>query len=358
MRVLQVINSLATGGAEKLLLETIPRYRSAGIDMDILLLNGTMTPFFSALHKNTDCTIYSLSKGSVYNPFHIFKIKKYVKQYDIVHVHLFPSLYWVAFSKFFFRIKVKTIFTEHSTHNKRRHSFYKIIDKWIYKKYDAIVAISENVKQNLKIHLSDIEDNIVIINNGVDISKCIHASESDEISSEKLGNKKFLIQVSRFYYPKDQNTVIRSLKYLPQEVALVLVGDGKEIHASKKLAIELGLEHRIHFLGVRNDVPALLKASDIVILSSHYEGLSLSSIEGMASGKPFIASDVPGLTEVVKDAGILFQAGDEKELALYISELLENKELYDDVALKCQQRAAQYAIEHMVESHLKLYKNL
>jgi glycosyltransferase involved in cell wall biosynthesis len=51
----------------------------------------------------------------------------------------------------------------------------------------------------------------------------------------------------------------------------------------------------------------LLKTADIVVLSSHYEGLSLASIEGMASGKPFIASDVPGLHEVVKGADLLFE---------------------------------------------------
>ncbi|MFC7357406.1 glycosyltransferase [Jejudonia soesokkakensis] len=358
MKVLQVINSLHTGGAEKLLLETIPRYRDAGVEMDILLLDGTVTPFLSALKENSKCTVYFSSKASVYHPLHIFRLRKYLKNYDIVHVHLFPSLYWVALSIFFFRIKTKTIFTEHSSHNRRRHSFYRVFERWIYSKYDTIITISENSKQNLKQHIRGVKNNLVTINNGVAISKFINASESAEILSKKVGNKKFLIQVSRFYYPKDQNTVIRCLQHLPQEVALLLVGNGKEIHTSKKLVTKLGLENRVHFLGLRSDVPALLKASDIVILSSQYEGLSLSSIEGMASGKPFIASEVPGLTEIVKNAGILFSVGNEKELALRISELLENKELYANVALKCQQRAAQYSIEHMVESHLKLYKSL
>ena len=61
------------------------------------------------------------------------------------------------------------------------------------------------------------------------------------------------------------------------------------------LNIELNVSDRVHFLGVRTDVPTLLKAADIVVMSSHFEGLSLSNIEGMAAGKPFVASDVDGI---------------------------------------------------------------
>ena len=74
MKVLQIINSLNTGGAEKLLLDTIPKYNEKGIVMDLLLLNGNETPFFKELKKQKKSTIYSLSNGSVYNPLLIFKI--------------------------------------------------------------------------------------------------------------------------------------------------------------------------------------------------------------------------------------------------------------------------------------------
>jgi glycosyltransferase involved in cell wall biosynthesis len=126
--------------------------------------------------------------------------------------------------------------------------------------------------------------------------------------------------------------------------------------ACKKLAEEFNVSDRVIFLGMRSDIPALLKTADIVVLSSNYEGLSLSSVEGMASGNPFIASDVPGLQEVVGGAGLLFEAGNEKELASHILHLMEDKTYRDSIAAACEERAAQYDIQEMVEKHVALYK--
>jgi glycosyltransferase involved in cell wall biosynthesis len=75
----------------------------------------------------------------------------------------------------------------------------------------------------------------------------------------------------------------------------------------------------------------------------------------MASGKPFIASDVPGLRDVVKDAGLLFPPGNEKVLAEKINSLLSDTELYEKVAKDCLNRAKDYDIDNMVEQYIELY---
>lgn len=106
------------------------------------------------------------------------------------------------------------------------------------------------------------------------------------------------------------------------------------------------------------DVPQLLKTADIIVLSSKYEGLSLSSIEGMASGKPFIASDVPGLKEIVSGAGVLFEQGNAIELAEKINKLLEDKEYYTEIVESCQKRAQEYDIIKMVDKHIQLYESI
>ena len=118
------------------------------------------------------------------------------------------------------------------------------------------------------------------------------------------------------------------------------------------------LKPRVFFLGKKTNVYEHLKASDFVVLSSRYEGLSLSSIEGMASGKPFIASDVLGLREIVNDYGVLFPQGDEKILANKILELNDNPDLYSETVKKCQERAEQFDIHIMVDEHIKLYKKI
>ena len=82
MRVLQVITSLQTGGAEKLITEIVPMLRKKGHDVDVALFDGRDTQFKKEL-ATCGCKIYSLSAGgSVYNPLLIFKLRKIVKAYD------------------------------------------------------------------------------------------------------------------------------------------------------------------------------------------------------------------------------------------------------------------------------------
>ncbi|RTY92293.1 glycosyltransferase [Flavobacterium sp. GT3R68] len=359
MKILQVINSLATGGAEKLLLETLPIYNERGIHMDLLVLNGSNVPFMAELKALDCCTIYSLGTDSVYNPLNIFKIIPYLKQYDLIHVHLFPAQYWVALAKIISFSKVKLIFTEHSTSNRRieNNVLVRLIDKFFYRRYDKIICITPEVLAVQVNHTQMPPQKFEVIANGVNISKVRNAEALPKIFFLPENDAKIVIQVSSFQEPKDQATLIYALALLPDNVKLILIGDGIMKKDAETLVAKLGLEKRVVFLGLRMDVPQLLKMADIVVLSSKYEGLSLSSIEGMASGKPFIASNVPGLKEIVNGAGILFPAGNAKQLAEEISLLLANPNHYHSVAEACQQRASEYDIHKMIEQHIKLYNS-
>src|SRR5690554_5932207 len=176
MRVLQVINSLSTGGAEKLILDTVPLYQQKGIVMDVLCLTDSKSSFMYELKAKTSGDIFALSDGSVYNPLHIFRITPYLKKYDIIHLHLFPALYWVVLAKWFSFSKAKLIFTEHSTHNNRREKkLFQIIDRIIYKGLHQIITISPDVDKSLKTHLRVKKNNIHLISNGVNISKFAEA---------------------------------------------------------------------------------------------------------------------------------------------------------------------------------------
>ncbi|EDM42995.1 putative lipopolysaccharide biosynthesis protein [unidentified eubacterium SCB49] len=358
MKVLQIINSLATGGAEKLLLEQIPIYNKMGFVVDLLVLDGTKHPFLDELIKQQCCNVYSLGASNVYNPFLVFKIIPYFKKYDIVHVHLFPALYWVSLAKKISFSKVKLVYTEHSTTNTRRkRKFYRLIDKFIYKSYTHIITIASEVDINLKNHLRTNLNKYVLINNGVNTSLFNSAApypKSDFFSDNDI----ILIQVSSFRWQKDQLTLIRSLTLLPNNVKLLLVGDG-DLKNELQLEVEkLNLSDRVKFLGNRIDVPRLLKTADIVILSSHHEGLSLASIEGMASGKPFISSEVPGLTEVVNGAGLMFEKENEVELSNHILALIKDENYYNAVVKKCLERSRQYDIKKMIDSYILLYKSI
>jgi len=359
MKVLHLINNLATGGAEKLILETIPLQNQAGISSDLLLLNGNSQPFLEELRKQNCCQIFSLGKGSVYNPFLIFKIIPYLKKYDIIHVHLFPSLYFAAIAKTLSFSNCKLIFTEHSTSNKRiRNTFYSQLDRIFYKPYSKIITISDKVDTLIKNHLKSKNDKFQLIQNGVNIQKINDANSIDFPFLPNREKYKILLQVSSFQYPKDQKTVIKSLKLLPNNVILFLVGAGELKLECEDFVKQENLFNRVFFLGQRMDVPNLLKSVDIVVLSSHYEGLSLSSIEGMASGKPFVATNVQGLKEVVIEAGLLFEKNDDLELSKHILNLLNNTEYYQSVVEKCRIRANSYDINNTVKQTIVLYNQV
>ncbi len=358
MKILQIINSMGTGGAEKLLAESIPEMNSHGIEVDLLLLNGGKHPFLELLEQTKCCKIYSLGQGSVYNPLLIFKIIPFLKKYDLIHVHLFPALYWVAMAKILSFSKIKLIFTEHNTSNRRRSFFYKILDKLMYSQYYKFIAITEEVKNNLYEHIHFEKSRYVVIENGIDISKIKNAQPIDDAFFKQYSDKTKLLMVSRFFYSKDQETIIRAMALLPKNVVLFLAGEGENKNNCEKISEQLGLKDRVIFLGVRSDIPRVLKTVDIVILSSIFEGLSLSSIEGMASGKPFIASDVPGLTDVVKDAGILFPVKDEMALAEIVKDLMGDENYKAKIVNQCQKRAEQYSLKKMVDSEIKLYKEI
>ncbi|MFJ1472902.1 glycosyltransferase family 4 protein [Capnocytophaga cynodegmi] len=344
------------GGAEKLIAESISIYQRKGIDTDVLVLKKGEKNHLQNFRTNGNT--FFLSEGSVYNPFLIIKIIPFLKKYDIIHIHLFPTLYWFVIAKVLSFSKTKLIFTEHSTSNKRRNfHIFKFIDKIIYSFLDYIVCISSATKENLVKHLNYTKNNISIIYNGINLerfSKINNLNNYPFLEKDSL----ILIQVSAFRKEKDQETVIKSMTKLPDKVKLLLVGDGPLRAHNEKLSEKLGLEHRIKFLGIRNDIPELYSHSDICILSSHYEGFGLAIVEGMASKKPSIASDVDGIKEIVEGYGLLFKKGDPNELSERILYLLDNKTIYDEIAKKCYLRAQNFDINNMVDKYIKIYNNL
>ncbi|WP_456314084.1 glycosyltransferase [Pseudomonas shirazensis] len=360
MKILQIINNLETGGAEKLLVEIIPLFVKKNVKMDLLMINQIDSPFLKQLTDKNCCEIYSLGFKSLYNPLNIFKIAKYFKSYDIIHVHLFPAQYWVVLAKIITFSKVKLIFTEHSTSNKRiQNRAFIFFERTIYHHYSKVICITQEVKNVLESHIG-LSDKYVVIENGVNLEN-IHLANpltKSEIHPYIDENDKLLIQVSAFRKEKDQITLIKALQYLSENVKLILVGDGLLRHQNETMVKKMKLEHRVFFLGTRMNVPQLLKTADISILSSHWEGFGLVAVEGMAAGKPVIASNVAGLSNVVNGSGVLFEKGNEKQLGQKIKELLDNNNLYNEVAKRCYERSKQYDINILVKKLMNLYNDL
>ncbi|MBQ0046819.1 MAG: glycosyltransferase [Prevotellaceae bacterium] len=378
MRILHVITSLRTGGAEKLMVELLPRLyqlnqlnelselnelrstkstmsTSSTNTVELLVFDGVRTPFYEELERR-GVKIHSFGEnGNVYNPLFVFKLIPYLKQFDVVHTHNTACQMFVAMANVFVGTRIVT--TEHNTSNRRRGKWcWKMIDKWMYRQYSDIICISDQTEANLREHLGNDESickKIKTIYNGVDVEAFAEAMPLDI----DKGGKHIIAMVAAFRQQKDQDTLVKAIARLPKdEYELWLVGGGCEREdIVKQLAKDLAVADRVKFLGIRNDIPSIVKTVDVVVLSSHYEGLSLSSIEGMASGKPFIASDVDGLHEIVNGYGILVTHEDDEVLAEAIKKCCEDKEYAAEVGKKCQERAMMYDISVMAKGYASLY---
>lgn len=352
MRILHVITSLQIGGAERLMVDLLPLLRSGDSnDVDLLVFNGTRTPFMEMLEERNIKIFRLTQKRDVYNPLNIFRLVRFMASYDIIHTHNTACQLFVPIAKVLKKSKAILISTEHNTTNRRRSKWwFKPIDRWMYNRYALIICISEKATSNLKAYIGD-KSNIVNVYNGVNVKQFLRPIKDVSRHTDNY----MITMVAGFRPQKDQDTLIKSLLSLPQSYKLQFVGSGERESQIKLLCERLNLTGRVEFLGIRQDVSDILEQSDVVVLSSHWEGLSLSSIEGMASGRPFVASDVDGLREMVGGSGVLFEHGNDKDLAEKIQWLCEHPDEYRKVAQRCQEKARQYDISLTAEKYLDLY---
>jgi len=365
MRILQVITSLDMGGAETLVVNLIPRLQALGNTVDLCVFNGTETPLTQRLKKESPQTkIYTLGHG-VYNPLYIFKLVKIMKNYDIVHTHNSSPQLFVAIASLF--NSPKLVSTEHNTSNRKRNwKWYRPIESWMYGRYDHIICISKIAEEKLReymagewlIETSNKFKSITTINNGIDVNVISEAVPCKELLELKE-NRKAILMVAGFRKQKDQDTILKALTLLDKNKFEVwFAGIGERMEEVQQLAKSLGVSDRVRFLGLRTDIPNVLRAADVIVMSSHWEGLSLSNVEGMSAHKPFIASDVNGLKEVTKGYGILFPHEDAKALAEEINRLAESDKYYDEVANRCYNRALEFDISKMVNGYNQVYQKV
>lgn len=352
MRVLHVINSLAVGGAESLLVSILPLLNKE-FEVEVLLLDDEDSPLFDKLIAY-NINILRISNRQLYNPLIIFKLIPILKNYNIVHVHLFPSMYYVAIAKLLGRAHVKLVFTEHSTSNRRLGSWlFRLIDRLIYLNYSKVVCITPEVSKVL-IGLGVNKDTLAVIYNGIDLEKFSNAKHYDRSELGYDDEDILLVMVAAFRREKNHGLVIRSLRELEARYKLLLVGDGYMKSQIESEVNELNLTDRVKFLGNRSDVERILKTCDIGVLSSHWEGFGLAAVEAMASGLPVVASDVPGLAEVVKGGGVLFAADDVED---FISKIvsLEKKDYYNEMKYRCMDKAENYDLSKTANQLMQLY---
>ncbi|KKS33620.1 MAG: Glycosyltransferase [Parcubacteria group bacterium GW2011_GWC2_42_12] len=256
-----------------------------------------------------------------------------------------------AFLKIFFSTKKLVLNIQEGDeeeHLKRyvlgNNLLYKILIRpWhllVFKKADYITAISADLKERAR--GNGAKATIEIIPNGVDVQRFIQEYKIEDLlvlknKLGKLADNKFIITVSRLVLKNAVDDIIKALKYLPDNVKLLILGAGQDENSLKLLVQELKLGKRILFLGQvgHEELPKYLKISDVFVRPSLSEGLGNAFLEAMASGVPIIATPVGGIVDFLRDGetGLFCEVRNPGSIAEKIKIYLENKALTDKIKI-------------------------
>lgn len=253
---------------------------------------------------------------------------------DLIHAHGWdPALVGGLFSRIF---GVPLVLTVHGIPSPRAsisRRIFQFLEEMLLSlcsfKHSRIIALTNSDKSRL-IELGVAEEAIDVIPNGIDLNEFQRVCLGEFRDRYQVSDETFLaLFVGRLHEQKGVEVLLRAAERLKgDDVFFVVVGSGHKEREYKSLAQELGVEN-VLFTGEigREELLAAFASSDVFVLPSIFEGMPYVVLEAMASGKPVVASDLPGLSEVITEGGngILFEVGSDKDLAEAILRLKEDR---------------------------------
>lgn len=240
--------------------------------------------------------------------------------------------------------------------------FRRWLDRRLEPRTTRIICNSSAVRAFLVNRIGLHAPKITVIPNGLDLDEFDAAAERPCATLPERSPGPLLGTVGRLEPQKGITHLITAMTLLSQSVPdaqLWLIGDGPERAALGKQAADAGLENRIHFLGLRNDVPAILKHLDIFVLPSLWEGLPNAALEAMAAGRAVVATSVHGTPEAVSEneTGLLVPPADPVALADAIARLIADRNLCSRMGAAGRNRVAEhFNMRQMVEQTQALYR--
>ncbi|OQB14358.1 MAG: putative glycosyltransferase EpsD [Firmicutes bacterium ADurb.Bin193] len=242
------------------------------------------------------------------------------------------------------------------------NTFYRFVEKALSYFTDTIITMNrEDYDNSLKYKF---HGRIVNVNGvGIVLDKFRPADRAEKLALRvKKGyseNDLILIYPAELTQRKNQIMLIDVMEVLTKEinnVKLLLVGSGILEETYKEEIKKRKLDNYIELLGFREDVPDLLKMSDMLIASSLTEGLPINVIEAMATGLPVVATRARGHEDLIVhgENGFVFERDDIKTAAEYIRNLYENQELYDKLRKNTIESAQKYDVKDVMSEYLEL----
>ena len=244
------------------------------------------------------------------------RLSKIIKENEIALVHTHHRM--AAFY-----VRLLQIRYPHLIHVYTAHNVFK--DKLPLYKFALgkahVIAVGEAVNENLKKDVG-IKGSKVIYNGVILQESTKKVKEIEEITGVKIGCIARLSEQKGLTYLLDAMSLVKQ-----PDLTLFLVGDGELRNDLINQAKNLHLQEKVRFLGYRSDVVECINSFDFLVSSSLFEGLALNVIETFMNGKTMVATDIPGINEIInKSNGILVPAKTPQALSQAIEELAKNPE--------------------------------
>lgn len=359
------------GGVEKVMYDIVKYLSEKGFSCDMLCTSFEKKNNFEKviLNKNAKIficpTITTFLKTKI-SPQLIFKLRKIVNTYDIVHIHHPDPM--VAFALFFSNYKGKLIVHWHSDilNQKKMLFFYKPLQKWLLRKADLILTTSTiyaSCSNDLLAYLTK----TVTLPIGIEDKSAIVNNEICTMIRKKYQNKKIIFSLGRFVQYKGFEYLIEAATYLPKDYLVLIGGDGPLKNEMRKKAEYFKVTKNVIFLDMLSDeeVLAYFNTCAVFCLPSieKTEAFGIVQLEAMTFSKPIVSTNISGsgVPWVNRNGftGITVPPKDSKALASAIVEILTNEETYNYYSENSRKRyETNFTIEMIIKNLLQIYNDL
>ena len=355
--VVQVTWSLSAGGSERYATSLATGLKRDGYEPFVVAFAGGGA-FESALqNEGIGVTVLESEPGiSVKKMWRLYQEFRRARP-RVIHTHHFaPLLHSLPGA---ILSGARLIHTEHglSAYKMPRHRFALRVMSWFC---NAIVVVGDDSARFISEKVGISRRKLRVIPGGVDLSPC---SISREEARKLLGlplDEPVAVIVARLSPEKNHSMLLRAFARVQSKLKmrLLIVGDGPARRSIETEIASLGLQETATLLGVRTDIPEILTASDVFLLSSKNEALPLAVLEAMAAGLPVVATNVGDLPMIVKAGvtGLLVSPDDDCEFAKAILELLGSTNRAREFGLRGRELAEGFSVVAMVSAYESLYE--
>jgi len=359
MRILQFNDSYYVGGAEVMIADLIENLRT---EYEFHACSFEGGGALETRLRHLGVQVWSLNKKQGFDPAVVWRLIRGIRKsrIDLLHTHNFYTWLYGAIARLFVP-RCRHLHTQHSYVVRQGGMGWPL--RYLLGRTDIIVSVSNEVRARLQhLGIPDRSPDGHVVHNGIDTHVFTPSSRQRRLSGKHGAKLVRLICVGRLVPIKNHELLLRGIqkinRSLPYE--LVIVGDGPLRSRLESLARDLGLGGKVHFFGERKGVGGLLQESDIFVLSSKSEGLSIAILEAMATGLPVVATDVGGNPSLVREAetGFLVQ-GKPEELAQALQRLISDPLLRRKYGMAGRRRVEEmFSVKRMAEKYRALYTSL